>query len=180
MVAEEAQIPLLQGNRHQGYFGEAYVASIAAAAGLDVLLPRLGDGQDLTVFTPGPKGTSSSRQISLQVKSWSEPEPVCSDGCFHYPLKGSAYNYLAGNDHDVMHFLVLFIAPRNPAQYASAHHARLHLRHAAYWLSLKDRQADIKLSDESTKTVYVPRRNLITPTTIRALVEHREEMAVVP
>lgn len=179
MVAEDAKTPLLQEDRHQGYFAEAYVASIAAAAGLDVLLPRLGDRTDLVVFTPGPNGTSSSRQISLQVKSWSAPRPVGSDNCFHYPLKGSAYNYLAGDGHDVKHFLILCIVPRDPRHYANAQHARLNLKRAAYWLSLRDMRPDITLGDNSTKTVLVPRTHLVTPETMRALVEHREEMAVV-
>lgn len=58
-------------NLLQGYFAESLVASIAAGAGLDVLFPRLGAAIDLSVFKPGPRGTSSSRQIDLQVKSWS-------------------------------------------------------------------------------------------------------------
>ena len=39
----------LEKNTHQGYFGEGMVASIAAAAGLDVFLPRLGQRVDLQV-----------------------------------------------------------------------------------------------------------------------------------
>jgi hypothetical protein len=169
---------LLEPNRHQGHFAEAFVASIAAAAGLDVLLPRLGDRMDIQVFTPGPQGTSSSRQISLQVKSWSSPK--ASNGYYNYPLAVPAYNYLAGRDHDVRHYLVLCIVPTGTDQYADAQPSRLHLKRAAYWLSLRDEEPDRSLNKTNTKTVYVPKRNLITPVTIRALVERNEEMAIVP
>jgi hypothetical protein len=178
MVASSAEPVLLEPNRHQGHFAEAFVASIAAAAGLDVLLPRLGDKIDLQVFTPGPQGTSSSRQICLQVKSWSAPKSD-GNGHFHYPLEVPAYNYLAGADHDVRHYLVLCIVPPESTQYADAQPMRLHLRRAAYWLSLRDMEADPSLNPNSTKTVLVPKTNLITPVTIRALVERNEPLAVV-
>jgi len=181
MVAESATPQrLLEPKSHQGYFAEAYVASIAAAAGLDVSLPRLGVATDLFVYTPGPYGTSSSRQIALQVKSWSRPTRIDSNGYFHYPLEVSAYNRLAGDGHDVRHFLILCIVPRKVDQYASALHSRLSLKHAVYWLSLRDKKPDRTLNDNSRKTVLVPKNHLITPDTIRALVERREGMAIVP
>ena len=178
MVAGSTPSVLLEPNRHQGHFAEALVASIAAAAGLDVFLPRLGDKVDLQVFTPGPQGTSSSRQICLQVKSWSSPKG--SDSYFNYPLEVPAYNYLAGKDHDVRHYLVLCIIPTGADRYADAQPSRLHLRRAAYWLSLRDKEPDPSLISTSTKTVYVPKTNLITPVTIRALVERNERLAIVP
>lgn len=83
-----------QTNIRQGYFAESFVASIAAAAAIDVQRPQLGHRIDLGVFLPGPKGSSGSKQINLQVKSWSSGHPG-NDGCFHYPLEVKAFNYLA-------------------------------------------------------------------------------------
>jgi hypothetical protein len=178
MVAGSTTPPaLLEPNRHQGYFGEALVASIAAAAGLDVFFPRLGDKADLQVYTPGPKGTSSSRQICIQVKSWSNPKG--SELCYNYPLEVSAYNHLAGGDHDVRHYLALCIVRSGTDDYADAQGSRLHLKHAAYWLSLRNETPDNTLNQESTKTVYVPKNHLITPVTMRALVDRNEGMAIV-
>jgi len=166
-------------NVHQGYFAEAFVASIAAAAGLDVQLPRLGHGIDLGVFRPGPNGTSGSRQINLQVKSWSTGT-LNTDGHFHYPLVVPAFNYLADGGHDVRHYLILCLVPADAARYADAQHQRLLLSQAAYWMSLRDQSPDPTLKPDSTKTVLVPRVNLLTPFTIRALVDGREQLAVVP
>lgn len=165
-------------NDNQGYFAESFVASIAASAGLDVQWPHLGHRTDMGVYLPGPNGTSSSKQISVQVKSWSRGQ-LASDNHFHYALKGSAYNFLAGGDHDVRHYLVLCIVPPDAADYADAQPERLKLRHAAYWLSLHDEQPIEDLGPNSTKTVLVPSTHLLTTETFRALVEGNEGLAVV-
>jgi hypothetical protein len=166
-------------NIDQGYFAEGMVASIAAAAGLDVQWPRLAHRIDLGVFLPGPNGTSGSKQMNLQVKSWSTGA-LNADGNFHYPLEVPAFNYLAGNGHDVRHYLVLCIVPPDPAAYADAQDQRLRLQHAAYWLSLRNESPDLTLNPTSTKTVLVPRTQLLTTVTIRALVQGDEHLAVVP
>lgn len=168
----------VHANVHQGYFAEGLVASIAAAAGLDIQFPRLGHGIDLGIFKPGPNGTSGSRQINLQVKSWSTGS-LSADEHFHFPLEVSAFNYLAGADHDVRHYLVLCLVPTNAADYADAQHPRLQLLRAAYWLSLRDEVPDPSLKSGSTKTVLVPQVNLLTPSTLRSLVDGDEHLAIV-
>jgi Domain of unknown function (DUF4365) len=179
MAAGGPALASINPNVHQGYFAESFVASIAAAAGLDVQLPRLGHGIDLGVFRPGPNGTSGSKQINLQVKSWSTGT-LNADGHFHYPLEVPAFNYLAGGGHDVRHYLILCLVPADAAHYADAQHQRLRLSQAAYWMSLRDQSPDPTFKPDSTKTVLVPRVNLLTPFTIGELVDGREQLAVVP
>ena len=166
-------------NVDQGYYAEGFVASIAAAAGLDVLWPRLGHRSDLGLFRPTRDGSSGSNQINVQVKSWSTGH-LSADNHFHYPLDVPAFNYLAGPGHDVRHYLVLCIVPSQAQDYAHARHKRLRLKHAAYWLSLRSEAPDETLNPHSTKTVLVPATHLLTSTTILALVEGREQSAVVP
>jgi hypothetical protein len=161
---------------HQGYFAEGFVAAIAAAAGLDVAFPRLGHVIDVSVYRPGPNGTSGSKQIDLQVKSWSTGS-VNSDGFFHYPLEVAAFNHLAGKEHDVRHYLILCLVPAQAMDYAEASHDGLRLIRASYWLSLRDMEPDQSLNPESTKTVLVPKSHLLTPRTIRALVDGKESEA---
>jgi hypothetical protein len=50
---------------------------------------------------------------------------------------------------------------------------------AAYWLSLKDLDPDLSLNNNSTKTVRVPKKHLLTPKTLRVLVEGNDHLAVV-
>jgi hypothetical protein len=166
-------------NPHQGYHAEGMLAALAASAGLDVQFPRLGHGIDMSIFKPGPNGTSGSRQITAQVKSWSTGT-LHADQTFHYPLKVSAYNYLAGTGHDVRHYLVLCIAPPDGNDYADATAERLRLRQALYWYSLRHEVPDNSLDPESTKTVYVPRTQMLTPVTLRQLIDNNEHLAVVP
>ena len=166
-------------NVNQGYYAEGLVASIAAAAGLDVQWPRLGHRIDLGIFLPGPNGTSGSKQINIQVKSWSTGQ-LNADGTFHYPLEVPAYNYLAGPGHDVRHYLALCLVPSDAADYVDAQPHRLQLHLAAYWLSLRHEAPDPTLNANSTKTVVVPATHLLTPTAIRALVNDKEHLAVVP
>lgn len=47
-------------------------------------------------------------------------------------------------------------------------------------MSLRDQSPDPTLKPDSTKTVLVPRVNLLTPFTIGELVDGREQLAVVP
>lgn len=169
--------PELNKNVHQGYFAEGMVAAIAAAAGLDVLWPRLGHGEDLTIYKPGLNGTSGSRQMVLQVKSWSSAA-LNEDGTFHYPLEVSAYNHLAGSDHDVRHYLVLCIVPSTTAQYCHSNYERVQLRQAAYWLSLREVDPE-PTSNASSRTVRVPRTHLLTASTIASLLDHNEAGAVI-
>lgn len=157
----------------QGYFGEALVASIAVGAGLEVMTPGLGKGIDLSVYSPGPRGTSSSRLICLQVKSWAAGS-LNDDGTFHYRLENTAYNYLSGTDHSVRHYLALCLVPDDPGLYAVADHDRLTLMRAAYWYSLRDRQPNTELPEQGRTTVRVPRTNLLTVSTMRALVDGNE------
>lgn len=179
MAARSSALMVLNPRVHQGYFAEGFVAAIAAAAGLDVAFPRLGHVIDFSVYRPGPNGTSGSKQIDLQVKSWSGGR-LSSDGCFHYPLEVPAFNHLAGNEHDVRHYLVVCLVPAAITDYADARHDGLQLSKAAYWLSLRNQQPDDSLNPESTKTVLVPRSHLLTPATIRALVDGNESGAIVP
>jgi uncharacterized protein DUF4365 len=178
MAAGEAVPVGLHPNVEQGYFGEAFVTAIAASAGLDVCFPRLGHVLDFSVYRKGPKGTSGSKQMDLQVKSWANGQ-VSPDGNFHYPLKVSAFNGLAGTDHEVRHYLVLFVVPDDSAEYIDASHDRLVMHKAAYWLSLRDMEPDFTLNPESSRMVLVPKSHLLTPLTIRALVDGRENEAVV-
>lgn len=168
-----------QGDQNvvQGAFGESVLATIASAAGYDVAFPRLGHGWDILVTERGPKGTAGRGQIEFQVKSWSTGT-LNKDGHFHYPLRVSAYNDLAGKN-DVRHYLALCIVPDKLAEYSDAQHSHLTLRHAVIGYHVRNMGPDESLNPKSSKTVMVPARNLLTVATIRALIENKEDQAVV-
>ena len=164
-------------NAHQGHHGEAFVHLLAAAAGLNVARYDLDVGVDWILATPGPRGTQRSPKIEVQVKSWSTP--TGSAAVWNFPLSCRAYNHLAGPGHEVPHFLFVCVVPTDAALYADADHEQMLVRKAAYWHSLANETPDPTLNPESTKTVHIPKCNLLTPATVTALVERRLGEAVV-
>lgn len=152
---------------------------MAAAAGLDIQYPRLAHRVDFGIFKPGPNGTVGSAGIQVQVKSWSAATAPIGDS-WHYPLKVPAYNYLAGKNHDIRHYLILCVVPPDPCLYTFSDLSFTALSHAAFWLSLRNEVPDLTLNPDSTKVVHVPLAHLVTPTTLRHLIEGDESMAVVP
>lgn len=71
----------LQANVHQGLHGEGFIYAMACAAGFTTSRMNLDvDGVDWQIAYPGPKGTTRSPKIEMQVKSWSNP--VLEDGKF--------------------------------------------------------------------------------------------------
>ena len=55
-------------------------------------------------------------------------------------MQARHFNELAGTDFALPRFLVLVIVPDDCADYATTHQDVVELKHAAYWLSLQDRQ----------------------------------------
>jgi len=91
----------LQANVHQGLHGEGFIYAMACAAGFTTSKMNLDvDGVDWQIAYPGPKGTTRSPKIEVQVKSWSSP--VLEDGMYRYgsrfsttiTLRGPAFNCL--------------------------------------------------------------------------------------
>lgn len=161
----------LDPNQHQGLFGESFVRVLASAAGLIVSRPELdADGCDFTISHKGPSGATRHPKIDVQVKSWSQP--ICSDRHWKYRMRGRHFNELAGTDFALPRFLVLVIVPEDCANYATTRHDVAELKHAAYWLSLQDRQP-VNGAPEAKIPVDVPVDNLLTVDTLRTLMTPR-------
>jgi hypothetical protein len=69
----------------------------------------------------------------------------------------------------VPRFLLAVITPTSAEQYVRVDHNAMILSHAAYWLSLAD-SAERPLNGTGTVLVRVPKRNLLTVSTLAALV----------
>jgi hypothetical protein len=168
---------LLDPSAHQGLHGESLVRALVAAVGLEISRPEPAYGKDYYVGFPGPRETLRTPKILVSVKSWSTPT-LGPDNCWHYPLRGSNYNFLARST-DLRPYLFLVTLPALPADYSEATHDQLVLRTAAYWYSFEGIAFDPGLEEASTRTVLVPRVNLLNASTLLALVEGRETDAVV-
>jgi hypothetical protein len=156
--------------QHQGHHGEGFVFAMASSAGLLISRPSLDiDGVDWLIGFPGQLGTVRSPKMEVQVKSWSVPEG--DEDAWAYRMRLRHYNALAGGGFEVRRYLVLVIVPADVAGYATCEHDAMRVSHAAYWTSLADRPVlPGGENDSKTVVVPVPRSNLLTPETLKALV----------
>jgi hypothetical protein len=182
MTAESLR-PAITGRldpiQHQGLYGESFVRVLANAAGLSATKPEPDTGEDWTIAAPGPRGTIKDPKIVTQVKSWSNERQTASGDSWSYPLPVRAYNNFAGSGFQLRRYIFLCVVPNDPSQYATSTIEELVLYRSAFWFHLRDHEPDESLPPLSTKTIHVPKRNLLTMETLAALVENRESEAVV-
>jgi Domain of unknown function (DUF4365) len=156
--------------QHQGLHGEGFVFAMASSAGLLVSRPTLDvDGVDWLISHSGPLGSVRSPKIEVQVKTWSAP--TGNDEALAYRMTVPHFNAIAGPGFAVPRYLLLVTVPTDSNEYAVCDVAHMRLGHAAYWLSLADRALlPSGPGDAGSTVVSVPRRNLLTPETLTALV----------
>ncbi|MGH4015122.1 MAG: DUF4365 domain-containing protein [Pseudonocardiaceae bacterium] len=160
----------LDPNQHQGLFGESFVRVLASAAGLVVARAELDvTGDDFTISHKGVIAGTRHPKVDVQVKSWARRNAVWRDGHWKYRMQARHFNELAGPDFALPRFLVLVIVPDDCADYATTHHDVVELKHAAYWLSLQDRQP-VDRAPDAKVPVDVPVGNLLTVNALRTLM----------
>ncbi|GAA0804533.1 DUF4365 domain-containing protein [Spirilliplanes yamanashiensis] len=153
---------------HQGYFGECFVRVLASAAGLIAGQQDIDHtGVDFSIDFPGARGTARFPKIEAQVKSWSSPRG--NDLHWHYTMDVANYNNLAGPGFSVPRYLFLVVVPADVQLFAEVDESAMRLSHCGYWVSLAN-EAVIDPSARRTVTVRVPKRNVLTPAGLRALV----------
>jgi hypothetical protein len=89
---------------------------------------------------------------------------------WQYPMEVSNYNNLAGEGFVVARYLFLIVVPDDVDQYAHVDENALRLRHCGYWASLRDLPV-IDEKQQKTVTVRVPKRNVLTVSGLRALLQ---------
>lgn len=166
-------------NGHRGDFGETFIRMLAAAANLDAARrERDRVGVDWQLGHPGRAGTRRFPVIEAQVKCTSSPD--IHEEHIRYPLKVKNYNWLAGRDYDIPRFLFVVLAPADPFEWSDATQDRLLVRHAAFWICLHSHDLLEDRPSTGTRTVHVPRANLLTVGSLQDLfAEEYRDMLVV-
>jgi hypothetical protein len=156
--------------QHQGLHGEGYIFAMASTAGLLASRPILDvDGVDWLIGSPGPLGTARSPKIEVQVKTRSHP--TGNEDSWGCRLSTGHFNALAGPGFDLRRFLIMVAVPDELSRLAVCDADCMRLHHAAYWVSLAGEEPFADGPDApASVTVQVPRRNLLTPSSLRALV----------
>ncbi|APE24554.1 MULTISPECIES: DUF4365 domain-containing protein [Streptomyces] len=148
----------MEHNNHQGWYGETFVAAIAAAAGFQVAVPYPDIGKDM-ILGRDHEDPELDVQIALQVKTRriGDLDPA---GGLKITLTIDQFKRLRGR-RQVPCYLVVVLVPQDPAAYVRVSGFELVLWHSAYWVSLEDRPLPIQQGQKSV-TVTVPRENLLT------------------
>lgn len=146
----------------------AYVHAVAAACGMTHSARAKDYGIDLTlheVLKENERFGESGRGLDLQLKSTTSA--VETKTAFGFDLAVRAYDILRA-ETDRTRLLVVLMLPRDEGEWLRQTRAKLELRKAAYWLSLRGRPA---VKNRSSVRVSVPKRNLFTPGAVRAIIE---------
>jgi hypothetical protein len=156
-------------NNHQGWFGEAFVGVLAAAAGLQHAKPYPDFGIDLEVRRDHVDPALDSR-IDLQVKTQRIPDPDSIGEGLTVRLDARQYRKLIGI-RQVRAYLIVVGVPDDPANYIQASVRSLVLNHCAYWTSLENDPCPLR-EDQERVSVRVPSTNLLTATVLRELLDN--------
>jgi hypothetical protein len=162
----------VDAKNHQGWYGEAFVRVLAAAAGLVTAKPEPDlDGVDFCLWPlrVGARGGARASPINVQVKSGSA-DTQNADSWGHR-LEVAHFNLLADPDIAVFDtFLFLVVVPKDWRMYALADPDRLLLHHAAYWHWLGHESQIVGAKPGAKTTVRVPKAHLLTVDSLRTLV----------
>ncbi|MGW1491969.1 DUF4365 domain-containing protein [Streptomyces sp. NPDC002402] len=164
-------------NNHQGWYGETFVAAIAAAAGFQVAVPYPDIGKDL-ILGRDHEMPELDVQIALQVKSRRVGEFTSTDSGFKISLPIEQFKRLRGR-RQVPCYLVMVVVPADPQEYIRLDERALVLHHSAYWLSLEHHSLPVP-QGQKTLSVTVPRDNLLTVDALRDFFDRACEEVPVP
>lgn len=149
----------------------AYLRAVAAMANITFeALRRDQNGVDVKLSKPLEMGENKIEvEMSVQLKS------TCSsfacketDTEIIYQLKGKTYNDLICK-RAVKLYLMLLILPVNKDEWAEFNEEEAILRRKMYWISFENSTNTIH--PDSTKTIHIPKINLVNPQSLNRLME---------
>lgn len=146
----------------------AYIKVVAAMCGMTHSTRSKDYGLDLTLHEVSEEGgrfAESGMAIDLQVKSSTSVVETKSEVGFDLPVR--AYDALRA-ETDRVRLLVVFVLPNDESEWVRQTRAKLELRKAAYWVSLRGRPA---VKNRSTVRIALPKRQLFTPNAVREIIE---------
>lgn len=151
----------------------AYLHAVTSKAGLNCKVEnRHGDNYgidaqiDYSAPVTGTWRTDVSLRIQLKatIKRGMETETHIA-----YPFKGiEQYNRLRNNSGEPHRILVVLFLPDNAEEWLAISPAELLLKQAAYWVCLYGADAT---ETTTSKTIYLPKANLLTPKSIITLCQ---------
>ena len=161
---------MLPRNHRQESLSKTYVRAIAAQAGLICSEPGYDYGIDLclrAVQHRGQRFSDAGLQLDLQLKSTTRAG--ISESEIRFELEVNHYDSLRSAETHCPRLLVVFIMPEEEEAWVSQSEEELSLRHAAYWLSLRNAPPT---SARKSIRVSLPRSNLFSVQAVNDWMNH--------
>lgn len=118
-------------------FNIAYVAAIAAHAGITDVTPRVDDDSiDLMLCGRGFGGDIRNPQIQVQLKCTSQD--MIQGEFIKFPLSIKNYEDLRGHNVVCPRYLVVLLVPENHEEWISHAEDCMMLHNRCFWVSLRD------------------------------------------
>ena len=117
--------------------GQAYVRAVVAKAGFNIAISEHDyavDGLIKDVANRGNRYFETGFGINFQLKS--SVKVTFEDDYVVYDLESKTYNDLVYETKMLPNILILFVMPRDEAQWISVDQTQLAIRHCAWWCSL--------------------------------------------
>jgi hypothetical protein len=135
-----------------------YTGRHSDEAGVDAVLRVKGRLANDSVFT--------SFTVDVQLKA-TATLPVEQDGRYSHSLKLKNYNELRSTATISPHVLIVLFLPANADDWLTHSEERLIAQRCAYWASVRGAR---EITDQDSRTVYVPRVNLLSAENLRELM----------
>lgn len=147
-------------------FNIAYVAAIAAQAGIDRITPTVDDDSiDLILVGKGFEGTIRNPQIQLQLKCTSQD--LIQGDFIKFPLSVKNYEDLRGSNVVCPRYLVVLLVPESHDNWILHSEDCMMLHNRCYWVSLKDSP---NTTNASSITVDIPLEQRFTTEVLKTLM----------
>jgi hypothetical protein len=151
----------------------AYLHAVAAKAGMSC---KQGDrhddgaGVDAEINYRGMTSHPYLKhvQLNVQLKATVKDPGSHKDFLSYYMQGTKRYDKLRTNDSEIYKILVVLFLPNESSSWLSCSPDELILKKAAYWVCLYDAPAS---SNDTGQTVYLPKVNLLTPESLKDLIE---------
>ncbi|MGB3419527.1 DUF4365 domain-containing protein [Dolichospermum flos-aquae] len=157
-------------NTQKEEFSYAYIRAVSSVAGLSVTKPERpmdNAGVDITITVPGELGEVLFPKFDAQVKCTSS-EAIIEEDFIKFPLPVKNYNRLRHENPISPQILIVVLVPNDITGWLNISENETLLKKCGYWLSLKGKS---KTSNTTTITVDIPRKNILTPSSITSIME---------
>lgn len=151
----------------------AYLHAVAAKAGISCKPADRHDdaeGVDAELNFRGPTTHAYLKhiQLNIQLKSTISEGGKNSDYLSYFLAGKHRYDKLRTNDSEIYKILVVLFLPEDSSVWLQCSEEELLLKKAAYWVNLYGAEPS---SNDSGQTIYIPRKNLLTPEELTSLID---------